>query len=78
VELLVTTFEEINLRVKQLGVVVHVQVPVNLSEGSVHLGASVLAELAVEDYDCLVFHKLLHLGLRFEKVLFDLEGRVKV
>jgi hypothetical protein len=78
VELLVPALQEIDLGEEQLGVKVHVQLSVQLPQASVHLGSSLLGELAVEHDDCAFRHQVLDCEGVPEEEVFQLLGSVEV
>lgn len=77
-EFFVAAFEEVDFGVEDLGVVVHMEVPVDLSQGSVHFRASVLAKLAVEDDYSTFSHYILNYSSIFKEVFFDFHWRVQI
>ena len=57
-ELLVAAVEDVHLGVEELGVLLHVQVPIQVTQLGPEQGRSLLAELAVEDQDGSLRHQV--------------------
>lgn len=77
-ELLKTPLKQVDLCIEKLGVKIDVKPSVYVAQRSVHLGPSVLAELAVENDWDVVLHDVLDGVLGAEKVSLHRLGRVQI
>ena len=74
VELLVATIQNVHLRVEESRVLLHVQIPVKLTQLRPELRCSLLAKFAVEDEDGSLLHQFSYVAAVLEERFLE-QGR---
>lgn len=70
----ISSLQDVDLRVDNLGILLHMQVPIQLPDRFVKEGASLLGELAVNHYRRSLFQPFFYFLFAAEETALDLVG----